>query len=127
MINPKMLIVICTSLILTACETKEDVAKRLTQFNGKTLAQVTEIIGKPTLQNETTALWYHESTHTEYQPIYHHNKYGHRHRYGYGNSYTYRLKCIYTAKLKKGRVASGTYSGNSCLRFAPKPLKRRNM
>lgn len=126
MINSKTISAICISLALTACETKEDATKRLTQFNGKTLAQVTDVIGKPTIENKTTAVWYHESTHTEYQPYYSPYIYGHRHHYGYRHSYTYRLKCTYTAKLKKGRVLSGIYKGNSCLRFAPKPSKKRN-
>lgn len=126
----KILIPISLTLALSACETREEFAIRLTQFDGKTLAQVTSIIGPPTLQNKTTAVWFHESTHTEYRPHYRPYRYGHRYGrgfgYGYGHSYTYRLNCTFTATLKAGRVMDSTYKGNDCQRFAPKPKKKPN-
>ncbi|MBL4750231.1 MAG: hypothetical protein JKX71_06565 [Amylibacter sp.] len=122
MFGSKTALAISLTFALTACETKEDVAKRLVQFNGKTLAQVSDIIGEPTLQNKTRAVWFYEATHTEYQPYY----YGHRHRHhGYAIPYTYRVNCIYTASLKSGRVVASQYKGNSCQRFAPKSKKKR--
>ena len=92
------------------------------------MTEVISVIGEPTLQNKTTAVWFHESTHTEYRPIYRPYGYdrwywhghGYGYNYGYAHRYTYRLKCTYTATLKSGRVVSGTYKGNSCKRFAPK-------
>jgi hypothetical protein len=116
MYGSKIIIPISLTLTLAACETPEQQTARLEQFQGKALAEVTSIIGEPTIQNKTTAVWYHESVHTDYQPIYHPYGYG----YGYGHRRTYRLQCTFTATLKNDRVATSSYKGNSCKRFAPK-------
>jgi hypothetical protein len=116
MYGSKIIIPISLTLTLAACETPEQQTARLEQFQGKALAEVTSIIGEPTIQNKTTAVWYHESVHTDYQPIYHPYGYG----YGFGHRRTYRLKCTFTATLKNDRVATSSYKGNSCKRFAPK-------
>ena len=128
MFGSRTVLAICLTLVLSACETPEETTTRLAQFNGKTMTEVISVIGEPTLQNKTTAVWFHESTHTEYRPIYRPYGYdrwywhghGYGYNYGYAHRYTYRLKCTYTATLKSGRVVSGTYKGNSCKRFAPK-------
>ncbi len=125
MLGSKTALIISITFALTACETKEDVAKRLIQFNGKTLAHVSQIIGKPTLQDKSRAVWFYEAIHTEYQPYYHPYRYGHRHHgYGHRIPHTYRVNCTYTASLKSGRVLASKYKGNSCQRFAPKPKKK---
>ena len=123
MFGSRTTLAISLILALSACETPEETTKRLAQFNGKTVAEVVSVIGEPTIQNKTTAVWFHESTHTEYHRVYRpYGYYGHWHGHGYGyaHRYTYRLKCTYTATLKAGLVVSGTYKGNSCQRFAPK-------
>lgn len=118
----KTLIPICLTLALSACETPEQQTARLEQFQGQTVAQVAEVIGKPTLKNKTTAVWFHESIHTEYRPYYW--PYGYGYGYGYGGRRTtYRLNCTLTATLKNDRVISSSYKGNSCKRFAPKIKK----
>lgn len=116
----KTFIPISLILALSACETPEEQTARLDQFQGKTLAQVTSVIGPPAIQNKTTAVWYHESIRTDYQPVYRPYGYGYGYPYGYGHRRTYRMKCTYTATLKSGRVTSGIYKGNACERFAPK-------
>lgn len=129
MVYAEKLIFLSVFLSLTGCETKEDVTKRFTQFNGKTLERVSRIIGAPALHNKTRAVWFYEAIYTEYRPYYRLHSYGHKHSghhgYGYTESipYTYRLNCTYIAELNVGRVTRGTYTGNSCLRFAPKPQK----
>jgi hypothetical protein len=127
-IMPGLKIIIPISLIFTlsACETPEEQTARLEQFQGKTVAEVASIIGAPAIQNKTTAVWYHESIHTDYQPIYRPYGYGYGSPYGYGHRRTYRLKCTYTATLKSGRVAASSYKGNSCARFAPKIKKPKS-
>jgi hypothetical protein len=115
----KIITPIILTLTLSACESPEQQTARLAQFQGKTIAQVTDVIGEPTIQNKTTAVWYHESIHTEYRPYYW--PYGYGYGYGYGGRRsTYRLKCTFTATLKDGRIISSSYKGNSCKRFAPK-------
>jgi hypothetical protein len=121
----KTFILIILTLALSACETPEQQTARLAQFQGKTVAQIVDVIGPPTLQNETTAVWFHESIHTEYRPYYwpygYGYGYGYRNGYGYGSRRsTYRLNCTFTATLKDDRVISSSYKGNSCKRFAPK-------
>ena len=122
MYGSKIIIPISLTLALTACETPEQQTARLEQFLGKALAEVTSTIGEPIIQNKTAAVWYHESVHTDNQPIYH--PYGYGYFYGYGYAYghrrTYRLQCTFTATLKNDRVATSSYKGNSCKRFAPK-------
>lgn len=117
----KTLTFICLPLALAGCFEKPEVtAARLAQFNGKTVAQVTTVIGPPIIRNENTAVWLHDATHTEYDPpIYIPYPHGGWHRHGgYGRS-SYRTHCKFTATLKSGRIQSGTYEGNSCRRFAP--------
>ena len=123
MSGSKTALIISLTVALTACETKEEVAKRLVQFNGKTLSQVSDIIGEPTLQDKSRAVWFYEAIHTEYRPYYRPYRYGHRH-HGYAIPYTYRVNCTYTASLKSGRIVTSKYKGNSCQRFAPKPKRK---
>ena len=119
----KIIIPISLALALSACEGPEDQTARLEQFQGKTVAEVVSSIGEPAIQNKTTAVWYHESVHTDY-PLY--RPYGYGYGYGYGHRRTYRLKCTFTATLKNDRVATSRYKGNSCERFAPKIKKSKS-
>ncbi len=131
MFGSRTILAISLILALNACETKEDVAKRLVQFNGRTLAQVSQVIGPPTLQDKSHAVWFYEATHTEYLPYYRPHLYSHRpgyrgHVHGYGIPQTYYINCTYTASLKFGHVTTSKYKGNSCQRFAPMLKKKHS-
>ncbi len=107
------------ALTLTACgETEEERLARETQFNGKTIAEVAARIGAPRQKSATQAVWVYSHTYTQTTPIYGvvngQSQIVNYHSYRVTNS------CTYTAALKRGRVQTSSYQGNSCRQFAPK-------
>jgi|GEM_PF-5883158 len=120
----KTLLAFALTLLVSGCfETKEDAEARLAQFNGKTVAQVAAVIGKPIAQDKSKAIWQFSSSYTRDDPIrqYINGKpviVGYRPR-------KVNINCTYTAALRAGRVKASAYQGNSCVRFAPKLPKKK--
>ncbi len=117
----KTVLSLSAAITLTAClfETPEQKVSRATQFHGKTLAQVSQIIGPPTEQAPNTAIWFFDKTVTIKEPI--EEKRGRRNRIVVVGTYDdiTTFKCTYTATLVNDRIASSVYKGNSCKRFSP--------
>lgn len=126
MITVRTFVTLCTLPMLTAClfETTDQKVTRLTQFNGKTVAQVSQIIGKPTEQTTDSAIWAYSKTTTTREPVYEDFGVFGGLQIVYYDETTTTSKCTYTANLSKKRITSSLYDGNSCKRFAPKSNKR---
>lgn len=111
------------AVLLTGClETPEQAEARRTQFNGKTVAQVAEVIGKPTAQDKSKAVWMYQNSYTNRVPIQSYLN-GAWVTTGYRTEQV-RLKCTYTATLSAGRIKNSIYDGNSCARYSPKLKKK---
>jgi len=124
MLKQKTLTALVITLVVSGCfETKEEAAARLAQFNGKTVAQVVAVIGKPIAQDKSKAIWQYHNSYTNRVPIQNYIN-GTWVTVGYRNEQV-NLDCTYTASLRAGRVQTGTYDGNSCDRFAPKLEKKK--
>jgi len=123
MIAQKVLAALTLTLLLSGCfETKEQIAARQAQFNGKTVAQVAGVIGKPIARDRTKAIWQYHGTYTRSEPTYIYVN-GQRILSGY-RTIVGNLDCTFTAALQAGRVKNATYVGNSCARYAPKLKKK---
>lgn len=119
----KMLTISALTFILTSCiETKEEAEARRMQFNGQTLPQAYEIIGKPDVRDNTKAIWQYSNSYTQQIPIQNY-KNGRWITNGYRTEYV-NLACTYTAHLSGNRIISSEYKGNSCRRFAPTIKKK---
>jgi protein involved in sex pheromone biosynthesis len=117
-----ILIISATTVLLSGClETPEQAEARRTQFNGKTIAQVANEIGKPTVQDDKKAVWIYQHSYTNRVPIQSYIN-GAWITTGY-RSEQVRLNCTYTAKLNAGLIKTSTYDGNSCARYSPKLKK----
>lgn len=107
------------TLFLTGClETPEQAEARRTQFNGKTVAEVSEVIGKPTTQNKSKAVWMYQNSFTNRVPTQSYIN-GTWVTTGYRTEQV-RLRCTYTATLSEGRIKTSHYDGNSCQKYSPK-------
>ncbi len=110
-------------LLLSGCfETEEEREAREAQFNGKTVSQVATVIGKPSAQDKTKAVWLYKDSYINRVPIQSFRN-GKWITTGYRSERVH-VNCTYTAALNKGRVVSGIYEGNSCGRIAPKLKKK---
>jgi protein involved in sex pheromone biosynthesis len=124
MIKLKILAALTLTLFVSGClETKEEAEARQAQFNGKTVAQVVAVIGKPIAQDKSRAIWQFQSSYTRSVPIqqYINGKWVTR---GYRTEQV-NVDCTYTASLNSGRVTNSKYEGNSCGRYAPKLKKKK--
>jgi outer membrane protein assembly factor BamE (lipoprotein component of BamABCDE complex) len=121
-IEQKALVTLTMALLLSGCfETKEEIAAREAQFNGKTVSQVATIIGKPIAQDKSKAIWQYNSSYTRSEPITQFIN-GNWITVGYRNV-PVNVGCTFTATLSAGRVKTSTYAGNRCERYAPKLKK----
>ncbi len=119
----KVTAVLLLAVILSGCvETAEELKVRQEQFNGKTVAQVAEVIGQPAAQDRTKAVWLYKDSYIDRTPIQSFIN-GKWVTTGYSNQRVH-VNCEYTAALSKGRILSSVYVGNSCGRFAPSIKKK---
>jgi hypothetical protein len=103
---------------LTACETSEMTAARQSQFNGKPLEDVVAVIGPPTQQTRSEAVWSFRETYTYHSPNY----------VSVNNQLIMTgttphegvRACTFSATLEDGVVIASRYEGNGCARYAPK-------
>ena len=124
MFKNKVLVAFTLTFALSGCfETKEEIAARRAQFNGKTVAQAATVIGKPIAQDKSKAIWQFSSSYSKSVPITHYMN-GKWVTTGY-RSQQVNVDCTYTATLSAGRIKTSTYRGNSCGRFAPKLEKKK--
>ncbi|KAB7615698.1 hypothetical protein F9L33_02745 [Amylibacter sp. SFDW26] len=109
-----------TPLFLSAClfESAEQKVTRAQQFNGKTLAQVSSLIGPPTQQSANSAIWHFDKTVEITETRFENFQRGKSRLIGDVTETTH-FNCTYTATLDQGRIASSQYDGNSCRRFSP--------
>jgi len=120
----KTLLAFALTLLVSGCfETKEDAEARRAQFNGRTVAQVAAVIGKPIAQDKSKAIWQYSNSYSKSVPIQHYIN-GRWVTTGYRTQQV-NVDCTYTATLSAGRVKTSTYQGNSCVRFAPKLPKKK--
>jgi hypothetical protein len=109
----------CALIIpLSACETKEEFQTRRNQFNGQTVAEVSQRIGPPKTQDNTKAVWITINKYIDRKPIT-------RCRLGKCRTVGYRTrtieeKCTFTATLEAGRIKSSKYVGDNCGPLSPK-------
>ena len=124
MFAPKLLF-LSAPFILAAClfESSEQKVQRTTQFNGKTLAQITSIIGQPTEQNTNSAIWHFDKTVIITETRFENLPRGKERLIG-GVTETTRFNCTYTATIDRERITSSVYDGNSCRRFSPTVYNR---
>lgn len=123
MIKQKTLSVLTITLLISGCfETKEEAEIRHAQFNGRTVAQVAAVIGKPTIQDRSKALWRYENSYYRQVPyqVYQSGIWITLYRSEYVSQ-----NCTYTATLSGNRIKTSHYTGNSCRRFAPKMPKKK--
>ncbi len=123
MIKQKALTALTLALLVSGCfETKEEAEARRIQFNGKTVAQVSAVIGKPTAQDNSKAVWQYQNSYTKQVPyqVYQSGIWITLYRTEYVSQ-----DCTYTATLNAGRLITSHYTGNSCRRFAPKIPKKK--
>jgi hypothetical protein len=112
----------CTLLILlSACETKEEFQARRNQFNGQTVAAVSQRIGRPVAQDKTKAVWITRNTYVDRDPIVRCRQ-GRCYTVGY-HTQVIEEKCTFTATLKAGRIMTSTYKGDSCGPLSPRLKK----
>ena len=124
MIKQKALLAFALTLLVSGCfETKEQAEARRIQFNGRTVAQVAAVIGKPIAQDKSKAIWQYSNSYSKNVPIQHYIN-GRWITTGYRTQQV-NVDCTYTATLRAGRVQTSTYEGNSCGRYAPKLPKKR--
>lgn len=124
MFKQKNLTAFALTLLISGCfETEEEVAARRAQFNGKAVAQVAVVIGKPIAQDRSKAIWQFSSSYSKSVPITHYMN-GKWVTTGY-RSQQVNVDCTYTATLSAGRIKTSTYKGNSCGRFAPQLKKKK--
>lgn len=103
---------------LVSCESAEQVQARQTQFNGQPVTEVIARIGPPVYQDQRMAMWSYRDKVSQQVPIqvYRDGRYqfaGYRYE-------TRWINCTFVALLDRGRVRDSRYSGNACLRYAPK-------
>ncbi len=109
----------CALIIsLSACETKEEFETRRNQFNGQTVEEVSQRIGRPNTQDNTKAVWITINKYIDRDPI---------RRCRLGKCYTIGYhtreiieKCTFTATLEAGRIKSSQYVGDNCGPLSPK-------
>lgn len=108
------------SLLISGCaiETEEQAEARRTQFNGRTVAEVSAIIGTPFAKDQTKAIWQYKGSYQNSLPLQRLIN-GKWVTYGYRYE-TVEIGCTYTATLAKGRIQTSTYEGNRCGRYSPK-------
>ncbi len=112
----------CALLVLvSACETKEEFQARRNQFNGQTVAAVSQRIGQPVSHTKTKAVWYTENRYVDRDPIVRCRQ-GRCYTVGYHTQVTVE-KCIFTAALEAGRIKTSTYKGDNCGPLSPRLKK----
>ena len=108
----------CALLVLvSACETKEEFQARRNQFNGQTVAAVSQRIGQPVSHTKNKAVWYTENRYVDRDPIVRCRQ-GRCYTVGYHTQVTVE-KCIFTAALEAGRIKTSTYKGDNCGPLSP--------
>ena len=123
MIKQKALTALILTFLVSGCfETKEEIEARRAQFNGKTVAQVSSVIGKPIAQDKSKAIWRYENSYYKQVPyqVYQSGIWITLYRSEYVS-----FDCTYTATLSAGRVITSHYIGNSCRRYSPKIKKKK--
>jgi len=123
MMKQKALIALALTLLVSGCfETKEEAEARRTQFNDRTVAQVSAIIGKPTAQDKSKAVWQYHNAYYKQVPyqVYQSGIWITLFRTEYVSQ-----DCTYTATLSGNRIKTSHYAGNSCRRFAPTMPKKK--
>lgn len=123
MIKQKTFIILTLTLLVSGCfETKEEAVARHIQFNGRTVTQVSGIIGKPAAQDKSKAIWQYHNAYYKQVPyqVYQSGIWITLYRTEYVSQ-----DCTYTATLSGNRIKTSHYVGNSCRRFAPKMPKKK--
>ncbi len=121
----KIVLSLSAALTLTAClfETPNQRTTREAQFNGKTVAEVTQLIGPPARQTEKVAVWDFEETRTTIEAIYEGVGPGDGQTFVAFEEETRIFKCVYTATLENRRIATSSYEGNTCRYFFPRVIR----
>ncbi len=118
MIINKTLSVFALLILVSACETKEEFETRRNQFNGQTVAEVSQRIGRPTAQGKTQAVWVTINKYIDRNPI-RRCRLGKCYTVGYHTNEIIE-KCTFTATFEAGRVKSSKYVGDNCGPLSPK-------